>query len=95
MIEHEVAEHATRPARSSEVAFLPTHILASEEVSQLPEEHRQCTICIEDFQAGDKQKTLPCFHRFHASCVDEWLGHQGTCPICKHRTDGLGVGAGV
>lgn len=77
-----------RPAASGAITTLPTHVVTDEEVAAMPEEHRACTICLEDFKAGDEQRTLPCFHRFHRSCADTWLAQSGTCPICKHRVDG-------
>jgi len=42
-----------------------------------------CCICLETLQRGDRLKTLPCCHHFHAHCVDSWLSHHHTCPICK------------
>ncbi|XP_061403501.1 uncharacterized protein LOC133339376 [Lethenteron reissneri] len=28
-------------------------------------------------------RVLPCSHEFHATCVDEWLKINPTCPICR------------
>ena len=28
-------------------------------------------------------RLLPCKHRFHPPCVDEWLRNNGTCPNCR------------
>lgn len=42
-----------------------------------------CTICLEDFEGGQKMRTLPCFHSFHAACVEEWLGKSRACPNCQ------------
>ncbi|KAK5169346.1 uncharacterized protein LTR77_005321 [Saxophila tyrrhenica] len=43
-----------------------------------------CSICTEDFQAGEDQRVLPCDHRFHPACVDPWLLNvSGTCPLCR------------
>lgn len=44
---------------------------------------RKCMICLEDFQDGMKIRTLPCFHRFMAQCIDPWLTQQAKCPVCK------------
>jgi hypothetical protein len=72
---------------------LPTHIVTAEELQNVPDELKVCTICIEDFCAGDEQRTLPCFHRFHSACVDRWLHQHSTCPICKHQVDVAGSSA--
>eukprot|EP00434_Breviolum_minutum_P039645 symbB.v1.2.035214.t1/scaffold4692.1/size36308/2 len=44
----------------------------------------QCTICCEDFVHGDHLRLLPCLHRYHVACIDRWLVHSQTCPVCKH-----------
>lgn len=48
---------------------------------------QNCTICLEDFSAGDKYITLPCFHNFHENCIKNWLRQSNQCPICKHRVN--------
>lgn len=45
---------------------------------------RNCAVCLEAFVAGDQQRTLPCFHIFHARCVDNWLSTSTFCPTCRH-----------
>ena len=50
-----------------------------------------CPICLEDFPAtaalapAARALTLPCRHRFHVACLDEWFGTHGrsTCPLCR------------
>ncbi|XP_071737835.1 receptor homology region, transmembrane domain- and RING domain-containing protein 2 [Rutidosis leptorrhynchoides] len=43
-----------------------------------------CTICLEDYNVGDKIRILPCHHKFHTSCVDAWLkSWKAFCPVCK------------
>jgi len=79
----------SQAAPRSLIATLPTHVMTAAEAEAVPEECRVCTICIEDFQAGDKIQTLPCFHRFHKRCVGQWLLRNGVCPVCKHEVSGV------
>eukprot|EP00533_Pseudo-nitzschia_delicatissima_P014454 CAMPEP_0197261704 /NCGR_PEP_ID=MMETSP1432-20130617/107_1 /TAXON_ID=44447 /ORGANISM="Pseudo-nitzschia delicatissima, Strain UNC1205" /LENGTH=358 /DNA_ID=CAMNT_0042725985 /DNA_START=51 /DNA_END=1127 /DNA_ORIENTATION=- len=45
----------------------------------------QCSICIDDFEEGEKIRLLPrCGHAFHTDCILPWLTErQGCCPCCK------------
>merc|ERR1711933_603711 len=71
-------------ASNRDIASLPVHCLTAEEVASATDDQKSCTICMEDFKAGDEQKTLPCFHKLHAQCVDQWLQRSVCCPVCKH-----------
>jgi len=44
---------------------------------------RECRICLETLQAGDRLRILPCLHRYHSSCVEQWLSRNRQCPLCK------------
>jgi len=52
----------------------------------------ECNVCLLAYEAGDRVRTLPCDHRFHVDCVDQWLGRSKACPVCKHDVvDGRGA----
>jgi len=45
---------------------------------------RECSVCLSQFEAGDRVRTLPCKHEFHSSCIDRWLlSMNRTCPCCR------------
>jgi len=48
------------------------------------DKYSSCSICLEEFQAGEKLLKLPCYHYFHPNCIKPWLTErQPTCPLCK------------
>lgn len=42
-----------------------------------------CAVCLEPYAAGQRVRTVPCFHSFHAACLDPWLSNKASCPVCK------------
>jgi len=51
---------------------------------RLIEKYTSCSICLEDFEVGEKLRSLPCGHYFHSHCIGPWLTErQPTCPLCK------------
>ena len=45
-----------------------------------------CPICFEEFRDQELIGSLTCLHKFHAECLNTWLGIESTCPICRSRT---------
>lgn len=50
-------------------------------------DEQRCSICLIDFEEGEKLSLIPCFHRFHTECITPWLEENPSCPICRHEVD--------
>ncbi|KAG7533902.1 Zinc finger RING-type [Arabidopsis thaliana x Arabidopsis arenosa] len=44
---------------------------------------KECSICIVDYEKGDKITTLPCKHAFHKDCISNWLKENKVCCECQ------------
>lgn len=69
------------------VDALPLHRLTLKDVEGMQAELSECAICLDEYQVGDEQLTLSCFHRFHSACAKSWLSKSMKCPICKIPQD--------
>eukprot|EP00071_Canis_lupus_P036947 XP_022270504.1 E3 ubiquitin-protein ligase ZSWIM2 isoform X4 [Canis lupus familiaris] len=42
----------------------------------------QCRLCLKAFHLGQHTRLLPCTHKFHRKCIDNWLFYKcNSCPI--------------
>ncbi|GKY98346.1 hypothetical protein MPSEU_000792200 [Mayamaea pseudoterrestris] len=70
---------------ASDVQLRELPVQTIQDIDKLGEDGKECSICLDEFKAGDKRKTLPCLHGFHEACANKWLRTNASCPICKHR----------
>jgi len=47
------------------------------------DEPETCSLCIKEFKEKQELRKVPCGHRFHKKCIDDWLKKLRTCPNCK------------
>jgi E3 ubiquitin-protein ligase RHA2 len=48
--------------------------------------HGECSVCLCEFEEGDKIRHLKCKHTFHKDCLDKWLkDYVATCPLCRNQ----------
>jgi Ring finger domain len=44
----------------------------------------QCSICLREIPTDQLHRVLPCDHKFHPHCIDNWLMYKSlTCPMCR------------
>ncbi|KAL2516704.1 RING/U-box superfamily protein [Abeliophyllum distichum] len=66
------------------IASYPKMVLGESRRLPKPSDDITCPICLADYQPKETLKTIPeCNHYFHATCIDEWLVLNATCPICR------------
>ena len=96
LILREFVEHLQQPRAGASQSEIDNHTASwvVDDVSKLPEELRQCCVCLDDVEVGQQVRTLPCLHTFHAQCAEEWLGKKKVCPLCQFSIDGTGTGEG-
>nr|XP_060636244.1 LOW QUALITY PROTEIN: E3 ubiquitin-protein ligase ZSWIM2 [Anolis sagrei ordinatus] len=61
---------------------LPTVVVRKR--SSLLDPGLQCRLCLKAFCLGQVTRFLPCNHKFHRKCIDNWLFKENACPIDGH-----------
>jgi len=86
------AERPNKPTRSM-IARLPTRRWgdgSGRHHSEI-EGANECPVCCDTYAEGDELRMLPCFHSFHARCIDEWLlsdmPGSRLCPVCNTHVE--------
>ena len=77
-------ERNTLPHKFTKRTSVPTNTEEQEGQEEEEEEADKCTICLSEFEVDEDVRRLPCFHLFHVECVDQWLGQNKRCPICRY-----------
>eukprot|EP00927_Polykrikos_kofoidii_P018655 TRINITY_DN1866_c0_g2_i2.p1 TRINITY_DN1866_c0_g2~~TRINITY_DN1866_c0_g2_i2.p1 ORF type:complete len:335 (-),score=33.08 TRINITY_DN1866_c0_g2_i2:393-1397(-) len=46
-------------------------------------EHKECCVCMVDFDADSEIRRTRCGHVYHGKCLGGWLKVNHTCPLCR------------
>jgi hypothetical protein len=65
-----------------DVEYGDSRAVAVAPVATAPCAAQECPICLAHAEAP---VALACGHAFHRACVERWLAHAATCPMCRRR----------
>jgi hypothetical protein len=75
-------ELPSRGAQQVEIDALGEHEFETDEMSMTD---ARCAICLVEYSAHEKLRTLRCSHHFHKECIDLWLKNNKNCPLCQQN----------
>lgn len=78
-----ISEDNNNEALTKLVSYIPVFTVKKKIKSN--EDNIRCTICLSEFEIGEKKSTLPCMHSFHCNCIERWIKKKNYCPICKFK----------
>ncbi|XVF19150.1 hypothetical protein REPUB_Repub11eG0084300 [Reevesia pubescens] len=76
LAENDPNRYGTPPAQKEAIEAMPTVKI---------EENVQCSVCLDDFEAGSEAKEMACKHKFHSGCILPWLELHSSCPVCRYQ----------
>ena len=50
-------------------------------------DNSDCCICLDKFEENNTSIILECSHRFHRSCISNWLKKELNCPLCRKNIE--------
>jgi hypothetical protein len=53
------------------------------------DEEPHCSICLCEYEDGDKLISLPCKHVFHDNCISSWTDNNKRCPLCNYDLESV------
>ena len=65
------------------LSIISTSVVKKDDLVELTDFGDTCAVCLEQYRVADVVRVLPCRHRFHKGCIDQWLLEKRTCPMCK------------
>lgn len=77
----ELISGCRRRSREYDARVLRVHIPQAQILSIA--HHMPCCVCLEDLPRGATVRQLQCDHVFHLACIDKWVSHVPSCPLCK------------
>lgn len=55
--------------------------------NSISNDNTDCCICLDKFEENHKSIILECSHRFHRTCITNWLKKELNCPLCRKKVE--------
>ena len=75
-----ISEQSARIARQIKIRS-KTRVIAEEALQG--DLLNECSICLDNFDVGQKISELSCHHLFHKECLEQWMQDNHNCPLCR------------
>jgi Ring finger domain len=56
---------------------------ADKDSSESSDDEPHCSICLGEYEDGEKLVMLPCKHIYHDDCISSWCQNHTRCPLCN------------
>lgn len=73
-----------RGAKKHTIESLTTKKYTVEDANKNNDDN-ECSICTEPYHIDDILTVLPCKHQYHQQCIEQWLGINAVCPLCRYN----------
>lgn len=78
--------HLHDQSSESAVKMVQEALVIKHEDEDVDEEDLECAVCLNKVRRGERYEILEkCSHGFHGKCIEAWLQHHSTCPLCRSR----------
>ncbi|CAL0319325.1 unnamed protein product [Lupinus luteus] len=76
--------HRPRGLEPEIIETFPTFVYSTVKGLKIGRATLECAVCLNEFQDNETLRLIPvCSHVFHLECIDIWLVHHSTCPVCR------------
>jgi hypothetical protein len=76
-------EFAIRQRNGDPIKEVKLVIVPSQQISASDE--KICSVCLDAINSKKDNAILPCSHKFHYTCIHDWLKKTLTCPVCRAK----------
>lgn len=80
-----IAKASVRNMHESALTMVEEALLIKHQDDDVHDEELECSVCLNKVmcRAENYEILEKCNHGFHSNCIEAWLQHHSTCPLCR------------